>query len=579
MDAVAQGEMILKKYIPLLLSSLMLPTMGAALGLGKLSLHSYLNQKFNADIKLVGVRNMPIGDIRVSFAGPDAYSRLNLEQNEALGKLKISVTKTPRGRPVIHLSSDEQITEPDLQLLLDVTWPEGQYFRVYTVLLDPPSYHARLTKPAIKDGDDIAPVFLRAPVAHEPIPYKPNLPPVSKNTTPQRPTINTPKVEVSASIQPTIIAHTTRIYGPIKANTSLWKVAKEIRPNQSVSIDQTLLAILAKNPKAFLKNNINGLEAGASLSIPSLAEIQSIPRKGAYREVKAHNIAWNTKQPIKHRINPPYIHSNVVKMAQAKQQKRIKPKTNQPKPPAINSTELKFKAEPRNTIEASPFMSQAPRDESDMAKTLRAELAVSARAFNSAENTNQLLRKELSRLDGMNKVLQQQIAEKDSEIIQLHDQYVSLEGNMANDSFYRQSNPFNVMGQLAPTGQQLWSLTPNISDQASGTSYLAEHQGGWTLLLSLMLLSFAAASGMTWLLLGRQKIPVMQMADSQLTSDVSDFAGDDLVATQLDMAVAYMNMKDNAQAKALLELVLASGDDSQRIEADRLMNDLEENKK
>jgi pilus assembly protein FimV len=58
-------------------------------------------------------------------------------------------------------------------------------------------------------------------------------------------------------------------YGPIRYDESLWSVSKKLRPNSSVSIQQTLFAIYKLNPDAFVAADINYLIENSVLDVPT----------------------------------------------------------------------------------------------------------------------------------------------------------------------------------------------------------------------------------------------------------------------------------------------------------------------
>ena len=66
-------------------------------------------------------------------------------------------------------------------------------------------------------------------------------------------------------------------------------IAMQVRPDNSVSMQQTMLAIQQVNPDAFAAGNINQLRSGQVLRIPSLAEIQAIDPRDAADEVTRQN--------------------------------------------------------------------------------------------------------------------------------------------------------------------------------------------------------------------------------------------------------------------------------------------------
>ncbi len=67
-----------------------------------------------------------------------------------------------------------------------------------------------------------------------------------------------------------------RAIGPIKPTDTLWRIAVKVRPDNSVSIYQVMQALYNKNPNSFLEQNLNHMQSGAYLNIPTLAEIKSV---------------------------------------------------------------------------------------------------------------------------------------------------------------------------------------------------------------------------------------------------------------------------------------------------------------
>ena len=70
---------------------------------------------------------------------------------------------------------------------------------------------------------------------------------------------------------------------------TLWEIAIRVRPADSVSIQQTMLAIQRLNPDAFADGNINRLLAGETLQIPDLSQVQSVTQQQAVSEVARQN--------------------------------------------------------------------------------------------------------------------------------------------------------------------------------------------------------------------------------------------------------------------------------------------------
>lgn len=133
-----------------------------ALGLGEISLHSALNQPFNADILLSDTQGLDEGDIIVSLGTPEEFARAGIERTFLLTDLRF----TPlfrNGQKVIHVTSSKPVVEPYLSFIVQVTQPSGQLLRTYTVLLDPPGTVA-LAPPLVPTNARPEPVSSVAPM-------------------------------------------------------------------------------------------------------------------------------------------------------------------------------------------------------------------------------------------------------------------------------------------------------------------------------------------------------------------------------------------------------------------------------
>lgn len=73
---------------------------------------------------------------------------------------------------------------------------------------------------------------------------------------------------------------------------TLWSIARTNRPSRTITIKQAMLAIRDANPSAFPTGNINEMEAGSSLIIPSAAAMRSRTAQQAEEAVRRQNQAW-----------------------------------------------------------------------------------------------------------------------------------------------------------------------------------------------------------------------------------------------------------------------------------------------
>lgn len=114
-----------------------------ALGLGGIQLNSSLNQPLSADIEVVSDSLEEAQGLVARLASEEAFIRAGIDRPFSLTELDFELRES-NGRIVIHVSSDEPISEPFLNFLIEVGWARGSLVREYTVLLDPPVFLAEL---------------------------------------------------------------------------------------------------------------------------------------------------------------------------------------------------------------------------------------------------------------------------------------------------------------------------------------------------------------------------------------------------------------------------------------------------
>ena len=109
------------------------------LGLGELTLESFLNEPLKAKVDLLNTGGLHSDEIRVRLATAEDFDRMGVDRAYFLTGIKFEVSVDSDGRGVILLSSDDPVLEPYLDLIVETRWPSGRLLREYTVLLDPPT--------------------------------------------------------------------------------------------------------------------------------------------------------------------------------------------------------------------------------------------------------------------------------------------------------------------------------------------------------------------------------------------------------------------------------------------------------
>lgn len=257
-----------RKLILLGMLSLIILAPGAAmsLGLGDIRLNSYLNQPMNAEIALSIASADELETLRVELASPEAFDRYGLDRPAYFNELQFRVRRTGPANAVVELRSTRPITEPFLTFLVEARWSGGRMLREYTVLLDPP-------------------VFLPAPEAAAPEP-------AAAVESPRPAPVSRPAPAPAPVSAPTAVrGEYGADFGPVQRNDTLWAIAQRVRPDESLTTNQVMVALFRANPHAF-DGNINRLRAGTILRVPSREQFAATSTGDANAEVRRHNEDW-----------------------------------------------------------------------------------------------------------------------------------------------------------------------------------------------------------------------------------------------------------------------------------------------
>src|SRR5579859_7521991 len=154
----------MSKKLVLILSLAMaaLPGVAQALGLGEIKLNSALNDKFSADIQIVGATSDELDSLDVKLASLAQFGQAGLDHPEVLSQLQFVVVRNADGTAYVHITSTQAVREPFLDFLIDANWNNGELIREYTVLLNPQSFQ---TASAPKPEAAAAPAPVPATVA------------------------------------------------------------------------------------------------------------------------------------------------------------------------------------------------------------------------------------------------------------------------------------------------------------------------------------------------------------------------------------------------------------------------------
>jgi pilus assembly protein FimV len=265
-----------KVFLAATLSLVLISLDVLALGLGGLRTESALNQPFSGEIDLVDVNADELDTIRATLASADAFAKAGVERYHFLTRLAFDPQRSPRGTPVIRVTSREPIREPFVDFLVEIVWPSGKVVKEYTVLLDPPGTADRrapeVAPPGIADRRPVAPGAYR-PTREAAQAEVPSKAPAERAQPAAGP------VQAGSDAFP-------MQFGPVRPAEGIWRVARSAQPDGATSA-QTAMALYRNNQDAFIDGDINRLRVGKTLIIPTRAELFALDASEAERELQA----------------------------------------------------------------------------------------------------------------------------------------------------------------------------------------------------------------------------------------------------------------------------------------------------
>lgn len=243
-----------------------------ALGLGNVSVKSFLNQPLEAEIELLEVGGLTALEIKSQLASAEEFSRAGVERQFFLTNLQFTPIISAGGKSVLRITSERSVREPYLNFLVELLWPNGRILREYTVLLDPPMY----TPQEI--------VYVPATTT-----------PLSTPKATAQPAAKPAPARRAAPASPRRITASGDNQYRVEKNDTLWSIASRV--GGSSTTQQTMLAIRDLNPQAFVNGDINRLKAGQVLTLPDDAQIQKRSKSAAIAEIKAQSSTQTGSTP------------------------------------------------------------------------------------------------------------------------------------------------------------------------------------------------------------------------------------------------------------------------------------------
>ena len=238
-----------------------------ALELGAIEVQSLLYEPLNARIAVHDAGSRGHEGLTVTLGTPAQFELAGVAREDVLKLLRFDVVEESQGDVHVRVWTSEPIIEPTLTFLVSAEWARGRTIR---------GYHLTLGAGAVGVGSSMTDAPAPAPESGEARPSSAEREPAPSATGEQPETSGT-------------------TYGPVRRSETLWSIASRVRPDTSVSVQHMMLALLEANPDAFAFSNVNALNAGSTLRVPTLDEIGPTDQAATVAEVRRQQSAWEQR--------------------------------------------------------------------------------------------------------------------------------------------------------------------------------------------------------------------------------------------------------------------------------------------
>ncbi|HTQ02139.1 MAG TPA: FimV/HubP family polar landmark protein [Casimicrobiaceae bacterium] len=248
----------------LVAGAMALPAAAYALGLGRLTVESYVGQPLVARIELLTTSKEELDTLSARVADQTLYKQNSLQYQAVLSRSRVTVERGANDTAYLRVTSSTPVTEPYLDLLVEANWAAGRVVRDYTFLLDPPGSQQTSVEPVTP----VRPGMAAAPRAQPPAP-----------------------ASAAPAPAPAPVARGEGETYEVKRGDTLSKVANQYKP-ETVTLDQMLVALFKSNADAFEGSNMNRLRTGAIITIPSAADASAASPREATKTVQVQASDW-----------------------------------------------------------------------------------------------------------------------------------------------------------------------------------------------------------------------------------------------------------------------------------------------
>lgn len=287
----------------------------SALALGRITVLSTLGEPLRAEIELAQINAAEVVSLQTKIASPNAFKAAGVEFSPALLGVSITLQQRVDGRSYLRLVGNRTVSEPFVDLLIEVNSSAGRISRDYTLLFDPPGLRSNA---AVAQSAQTVPMVPRtnmpsAPQAVAPEAFAARIPAPFEPKSPE------------VSLAPKAAPVESRASGDeftVRPGDTSGKIAARVKSN-NVSLDQMLVALLQQNPNAFIDGNVNRVKSGAILQIPDDETVARVTAAQAVQIIEAQSADFNAFRRNLANAVPTTATANAARQASGKLQAKV----------------------------------------------------------------------------------------------------------------------------------------------------------------------------------------------------------------------------------------------------------------
>lgn len=274
------------KQISLAVCLAFMPLSGFSAGLGKLNVNSGLGEPLKAEVELLSVSPEELSTLVATIASEEAYAVQGITRLGVHSNIKVDLAKNSDGSPVLRLRSSQPISDPYLDMLIQVDWASGRLLREYTVLLDPPGYKETINQTQ-SNNISLPSAASRSTNSASVESVDSTAGTVQQNAKKSK---KLKKIVDQTADKEAATADAAQLM-TVRGDT-LNSIAKEMQI-EGVSLDQMLVGLYDNNKEAFSNGNMNRLKVGQIIKAPSKDVFTAIDAQQARQAIKVHSANWN----------------------------------------------------------------------------------------------------------------------------------------------------------------------------------------------------------------------------------------------------------------------------------------------